>query len=175
MSKKKPPPQLPEDSNDWSVPAEIITQIEQPLGAIVIQHAFAEQALDTLLADIAEDAIAAGIFEQHPMKVGDKIRDVKKAARKLDRLAGQRDLLVHACTGMKLLNGARDILVHGVPVHFFDGDDPQLVFMRQKPKDAKLKGSFSLVSLIALARNSGSAGGVAADLHQAATAILGIE
>ena len=63
------------------MPSEIITQIERPLGAIVIQHAIAEQALDMLLADFAEDAIAAGIFQQHPMKVDDKNRDVKKAAR----------------------------------------------------------------------------------------------
>ncbi|RAI00803.1 hypothetical protein DLJ53_16310 [Acuticoccus sediminis] len=116
------------------IPEHVFERMRTPVGDIILHHAFAEQALDFAICSILDEAIAAGICERHPGRFNDKLRDLKKAAKKLKRLVPYRDAIAYVCGGAAQLNKLRNILAHGVPIDCYDGPDPLIVYTRFRPE-----------------------------------------
>ena len=147
------------------VPDEIVFQVERPIGAIIVNHSFVELTLDMCLQGVIDVAIREGILSKHPRRMGDKIRDLKRAGNKLPRLQAHRDLIAHACRGASRLNELRDILDHGVPIDYLEEGDPRLVFRRLRPDDGALRERQNVVSLKVLCEAANTAGAIVRDLQ----------
>ena len=164
--------ELPEEHRR-SVPDEIVRQMEPPIGAIVINHAFIEVTVDMCLTALWDEAQAAGILKKHPTGIGKKIRDLRCAGNKLMQIEPHRGLLNHACDGAERLSNLRHLVVHGVPTHCFMIDDPIVVFMRLNGKDGFLSERLSDVPMGVLTRAANVAGDIVRDLQQLGRLIVG--
>ncbi|TBB67725.1 hypothetical protein ELH42_16855 [Rhizobium ruizarguesonis] len=119
---------------DHGVTGKIIKEISEPVGLLMINCTFIEQALSAIFEITADEVYAAGRKVERPFGLDDKIKVCGKIFRNVDTLAHYREAVQSNLQQLKKIKVVRDTFAHGT-VSKFETASSVFTFSVVNPQD----------------------------------------
>ena len=119
---------------DHGITGEIITQISGPVGLVMINCTFIEQALSAIFEITADEVHAAGRKVKRPFGLDDKIMVCGKIFRNVSTLDHYREAVQQNLQQLKKIKIVRDTFAHGT-ISGFGASSTIFTFSVVNPKE----------------------------------------
>ncbi|MGO6672999.1 hypothetical protein AB9E19_21315 [Rhizobium leguminosarum] len=119
---------------DHGVTGKIIKEISEPVGLVMINCTFIEQALSAIFEITADEVHAAGRKVKRPFGLDDKIKVCGKIFRNVDTLAQYREAVQPNLQQLKKIKIVRDTFAHGT-ISGFEAASTVFTFSVVNPED----------------------------------------
>ncbi|QIO53394.1 hypothetical protein HA461_20455 [Rhizobium leguminosarum bv. trifolii] len=119
---------------DHGVTGKIIREISEPVGLLMINCTFIEQALSAIFEITADEVYAAGRKVRRPFGLDDKIKACGKTFRNVDTLTHYKEAVESNLQQLKKIKVIRDTFAHGT-VSRFEAASTVFTFSVVNPED----------------------------------------
>lgn len=119
---------------DHRITGEVIQEISSPVGLVMINCTFIEQALSAIFEITADEVHAAGRRVKRPFGLDDKIKVCGKIFRNVDSLKQHKEAVEQNLQQLKNVKLVRDTFAHGT-VSTFNGQTKVFAFSVVNPAE----------------------------------------
>lgn len=162
------------DLNQRSMSKEAIELFQGPIGQLMLNFAFVDQALDFWLMEIFPHAVKSNIAAKMPFDLGHKIVLLRKCFDRLPKLAREKQQAFKFLDVVERHNKVRNTIAHGAVSHFEKTPSPTMFFARlryDKAAGVHLMQD-EAVSLADLSRVNNETADTVAEMHMVAKRLL---
>jgi hypothetical protein len=125
---------MDEQPDNNGITRELIAEIADPVGFLMLNWAYIDQALSAISVVTQPVATKHGIFEKHFRHFSDKLKHVSILFEKIEELQPFRDATLKALRFVAEAQVIRDAVVHGC-LHRFDVKTGMLEFLKVNPQN----------------------------------------